>query len=60
MAREANGEKIVRNAIANMEAEGFRVSAKTRKNCMDIVEGKKTARSVVDERVRYYQKRSKV
>lgn len=45
---------IVRNVCANMQAEGFRVTAATQKQCKEIASGKTNADALIKRRLAAY------
>jgi hypothetical protein len=53
--RCSSEERIVRNVTANMKAEGFSVSAETKRECKAIAEGKRSPQQLVKGHLRAYQ-----
>ena len=49
--------QIVNSVCASMSVEGFLVNAKTQKNCMDIVTGKKTAEEMIKSLLAEYKRK---
>ena len=50
----SNSTRIARNVQACMQAEGFRVTAKTRASCIAVASGKQSADQLVKARLAAY------
>jgi hypothetical protein len=47
--------KTVNNVTANMKAEGFHVSAATKRECLAVASGKQSAQRLVEEHLKAYK-----
>lgn len=54
-----NDERVVRNVNASMLAEGYRLSASTRKACANVASGKQSANQLVKARIATYTAKKK-
>lgn len=54
MEKEWREERIVRNVQVCMRIEGFELSERTKADCAAVISGRRTAKALVEERLRKY------